>query len=83
MKPRRKREGKTMPNMLDYLEWRGDLTLEQSPFCQVGNLILSHLASVPLDGVVGVGCDQTVRLAEAAAVAYTYLRAPETKANTV
>ncbi|MHA7965422.1 Mbeg1-like protein [Paenibacillus sp. CAU 1782] len=32
-----------MPNMMDYLDWRGDLTLEQSPFNEVDNLILSQL----------------------------------------
>lgn len=55
-----------MPNMLDYLEWRGDLTLEQSPFCQVDNLILSQLAYVPMDGIVPEEFDQRIRLAEAA-----------------
>ena len=29
-----------MANLLDYLDWRGDLTLKQSPFNEVDNLIL-------------------------------------------
>lgn len=29
-----------MGNILDYLDWRGDLTFEQSPFNEVDNLIL-------------------------------------------
>lgn len=27
-----------MGNILDYLDWRGDLTFEQSPFNEVDNL---------------------------------------------
>lgn len=41
-----------MANILDYLDWRGDLTLEQSPFNEVDNLILSQLSYANFDGVV-------------------------------
>lgn len=41
-----------MGNMLDYLDWRGDLTLAQSPFNEVDNLILSQLSYANLDHVV-------------------------------
>lgn len=41
-----------MGNMLDYIRWRGDLTLEQSPFNEVDNLILSQLVYVNFDGIV-------------------------------
>jgi len=41
-----------MANMMDYLDWRGDLTLDQSPFNEVDNLILSQLAYLNLDYVV-------------------------------
>ena len=30
-----------MGNILDYLDWRGDLTFEQSSFNEVDNLILA------------------------------------------
>ena len=30
-----------MANLLDYLDWRGDLILRQSPFNEVDNLILA------------------------------------------
>ena len=33
-----------MANILDYLSWRGDLTLAQSPFNEVDNLILAELS---------------------------------------
>ncbi len=47
-----------MPNTLDYLAWRGDLTLTERPFNRVDNLILSHLAYLDLESIVpppGVG----------------------------
>lgn len=40
-----------MGNVVDYIRWRGDLSFEQSPFCEVDNLILSYLAYVNLDGI--------------------------------
>ena len=33
-----------MANVLDYLDWRGDLPFPSAPFCEVDNLILSLLA---------------------------------------
>ena len=33
-----------MANILDYLEWRGDLTLEVSPFNEVDALLLAEQA---------------------------------------
>ena len=41
-----------MANILDYLNWRGDLTLAQSPFNPVDNLLLSTLSYAPLDHLV-------------------------------
>lgn len=38
-----------MGNILDYLRWRSDLTLEQYPLCEVDNLILSQLAYLNWD----------------------------------
>ena len=40
-----------MANMMDYLDWRGDLTLAQDEFGEVDNLLLSYLAYVRLDGI--------------------------------
>ena len=34
-----------MANLMDYLDWRGDLTLEISPFNEVDALILAELSS--------------------------------------
>lgn len=43
-----------MGNIMDYLDWRGDIRLEHSPFNEVDNLILSQLAYVNLDYIVPV-----------------------------
>ena len=40
-----------MGNILDYLDWRGDLTFEQTPFNQVDNLILACFSYLDLDEI--------------------------------
>lgn len=55
-----------MANMFDYLTWRGDLTLAQSPFQDVDSLILSTLAYVFFDGIVPESMEETVTIAQAA-----------------
>ena len=34
-----------MASILDYLDWRGDLTLKQDPFNEVDNLLLADTAA--------------------------------------
>ena len=41
-----------MGNLLDYLDWRGDLSLQCAPFNEVDNLILSELSYVDFTGIV-------------------------------
>lgn len=41
-----------MANMMDYLDWRGDLTLAQAPFNEVDNLILSQLVYINFEYIV-------------------------------
>ena len=54
-----------MANILDYLDWRGDLTFEQSPFNEVDNLLLSQLVYVDLAGIVpGPESREKIRIAE-------------------
>ena len=55
-----------MANMFDYLTWRGDLTLSQSPFQDVDSLILSTLAYVFFDGILSESMEETVTIAQAA-----------------
>ena len=56
-----------MANILDYLDWRGDLTLAQDPFNEVDNLILAELSFVDFGGIVpGPGEGRAVPLWKAA-----------------
>lgn len=58
-----------MGNILDYLDWRGDLTFNQSPFNEVDNVILSQLSYVNFDHIVPPkGSSADITIAEAAAV---------------
>lgn len=41
-----------MANMMDYLDWRGDLTFQQSEFNEVDNLLLAQLSYVDFEGIV-------------------------------
>lgn len=41
-----------MANIIDYLEWRGDLTLDQDPFNDVDSLILCQLAYMKFDHIL-------------------------------
>ena len=42
-----------MPNIQDYVLWRGDLPVGQVPLCDVDALLLSYLAYMRYDGIVG------------------------------
>lgn len=54
-----------MANILDYLDWRGDLTFDQSPFNEVDNLLLSQLVYVDLEGIVpGPESREKIQIAE-------------------
>ena len=56
-----------MAAILDYLDWRGDLTLEQDPFNEVDNLLLSELVFVDFGGIVPPpGGGNSVTIADAA-----------------
>lgn len=56
-----------MANLLDYLDWRGDLTLAQDPFNEVDNLILAEVSFVDFSGIVPPpGMGQRVPLRTAA-----------------
>lgn len=41
-----------MANMMDYLDWRGDLSIEKDGFNEVDNLILAQLVYVDFEGIV-------------------------------
>ena len=41
-----------MPNIFDYLEWRGDVPFSADPFNDVDGLVLAELAYTLFDGIV-------------------------------
>ena len=41
-----------MANILDYLEWRGDLDFKKAKFNEIDSLILSRFSYFPLDGLL-------------------------------
>lgn len=49
-------------NMLDYFDWRGDLTFDQSAFNEVDNLIFSTLVYLKMDGLVSEDDRQSLTL---------------------
>ncbi len=56
-----------MANMLDYIDWRGDLTFDRSPFNDVDNQIFTQLSFIDFDKIVpGFHESGAVRLADAA-----------------
>lgn len=57
-----------MANLLDYLNWRGDLTFRQAPFNEVDNLIFSELSYFDFNGIVpGPEEKESIELHRAAA----------------
>lgn len=61
-----------MSDLIDYLNWRGDLTFAQAPFNEVDNLILSQLAYINFEGIVpGTRYQESVSLEEACNLFYT------------
>ena len=69
-----------MSNILDYLDWRGDLAIDRrAPFCEVDNLILTQLSFIDLAGIAdGDRLRRSVTLREAAA---RYLANPKAHAG--
>ena len=57
-----------MANIMDYLDWRGDLSFEAAEFNEVDNLILAQLVYVDFTGIVPeTGCGEGITLKEASA----------------
>ena len=53
-----------MGNILDYLDWRGDLAFSQSPFNEVDNLILACFSYLELDGIREIQDGNTLSIEE-------------------
>lgn len=55
-----------MANILDYIEWRGDISFKNAPFNEVDNLIFSQLSYMNFDGIVpGRRSEKTIALKDA------------------
>lgn len=53
-------------NILTYLKWRGDLTIQQDPLNEIDGLIFSELSYLRLDGIVPeVGKEEGITIQEA------------------
>ena len=44
-----------MANIIDYVQWRGDIPLAQVPFGAVDALVLSYLSYMPFAGILSSG----------------------------
>ena len=56
-----------MASILDYLDWRGDITFAERPFNEVDNLLLAELSYLEFGGIVPADFAATVPLSDAVA----------------
>ncbi|MCR4743436.1 MAG: DUF2974 domain-containing protein [Treponema sp.] len=61
-------------NLLDYLDWRGDLTFKDAPFNEVDTLIFSHIIYLHFQGLISDNFKQTISLGQ---LAENLLNAPD------
>ncbi|MEE1318592.1 MAG: DUF2974 domain-containing protein [Ruminococcus sp.] len=57
-----------MANVFDYLEWRGDLTMQNDTFNDIDALILSRLSYFPFDGIVSENIDDKISIKNASEI---------------
>jgi hypothetical protein len=55
-----------MADILDYLDWRGDLDFKAAPFCELDNLVFSVFSYLPLDAAVAEAGARLLKMGEAA-----------------
>lgn len=71
-----------MANMMDYLDWRGDLSFAASEFNEVDNLILAQLVYVEFEGIVpGADSEDSISLKEASDIFWSKNDAKEIMAR--
>lgn len=56
-----------MANILDYVEWRGDIDFVSSEFNEIDSLILSQLSYIGFDGIISNNNKELLTLKEASA----------------
>ena len=52
------REVERMPNIIDYIDWRGDIPFSASPFNDIDSLIITQLTMVDLVGIVPAAVEE-------------------------
>ncbi|SEH47978.1 Protein of unknown function [Ruminococcus flavefaciens] len=57
--------GTFLANILDYLDWRGDVPFSADPFNEIDGLVLSQFCYVPLEGVVSESFEESITIPEA------------------
>ncbi len=55
-----------MPNLTDYLVWRGDLPFSSAPLCEVDNLLFSMISYIDFNGIVPPPGRGSITMREAA-----------------
>ena len=53
---------KKYSDILDYIDWRGDLTFEQSPLNEVDALIFCQLSYLNFENLAPVDFDSSIKL---------------------
>lgn len=66
-----------MGNILEYIDWRGDLSFEQDAFSEVDALILSTVAYVELDRIVSERPEEQILLKDAFEEFHSHLHDPK------
>lgn len=66
-----------MGNILDFIDWRGDLTFSQDPFCEVDAAILSMVCYVELDRIVSESLTEQTLLKDAFEEFHSHLHDPK------
>lgn len=54
-----------MANILDYLDWRGDIPMTEESFNEIDGLILSQFVYLSYDGIVDAGWNRMITIEEA------------------
>lgn len=66
-----------MGNILDYIDWRGDLTFDKEPFGEVDALVLSTIAYVEFDKIVSEHIEEQIVLRDAFEILSGYMDNPK------
>lgn len=54
-----------MKNIIDYIDWRGDLTFKQSSFNEIDAVIFTQIAYIDFSGIVSSEFNETISLRQA------------------